>query len=225
VNHNCKRCIWQLWEVTSRLFACVLSQISRWSLVASPSLFPRLSNFACTFLQKHLHPLPATAFSIIEIYQQQPVLECCLTICYLHLPMQRSFPNLFQSVLPPNIRPMLLFKKPHHPYCLPLVECTKVGLHHSFGILLQGELRLLQANWGFAFCTAQVRRIVTLIICITFVIGHLRQWGQVRNPCDICFPQFRCRLESFHQKAYGVSLKSAGRRFEVEETSWKMLAD
>jgi len=49
---------------------------------------------------------------------------------------------------------MLLLEKPRHPYFLLLVECTVVGLPHPFGKLLQGELCLLQANWGFAFCTA-----------------------------------------------------------------------
>jgi len=43
-------CIWQLWEVTSRLLARALSQIRHRSLVASPSVFLRLSNFTCTFL-------------------------------------------------------------------------------------------------------------------------------------------------------------------------------
>jgi len=49
-NHYHERCICQLWEVTSRRVAQELSQICRWSVVASPSLFPRLSNFACIFL-------------------------------------------------------------------------------------------------------------------------------------------------------------------------------
>ena len=47
---NRERCIWQLWEVTSRLFARALYQIHHRSLVASRCLFPDLSNFACTFL-------------------------------------------------------------------------------------------------------------------------------------------------------------------------------
>jgi len=67
------------------------------------------------------------------------------------------------SVLPPDNGPMLLLEKPRLPYFLPLVEHTIVGLPHPFGKLLQGELRLLQANWGFACSTAQVRRIVILL--------------------------------------------------------------
>jgi len=126
--------------------------------------------------------------------------------------MQGSISNLFQSVLPPDNGPMLLLEKPRHPYCLPLVERTIVGLPHPFGKLLQGELRLLQANWGFAFSTAQVRRIVALLSCIIFVVGQLRQWGQVSNPCDICFLRFRWWLESFRPEAYGVSPRCAGRR-------------
>jgi len=51
---------------------------------------------------------------------------------------------------------MLLLPKRSHPYFLPLVECTKVGLPHPFAKLLQGEFRLLKADWGFAFGPAQV---------------------------------------------------------------------
>jgi len=68
---------------------------------------------------------------------------------------------------------MLVLEKPSHPYFLPLVECPKVGLPHPFGKLLQGEFRLLQADWGFAFSPAQVGRIIALILCITFVIRNL----------------------------------------------------
>jgi len=64
----------------------------------------------------------------------------------------------------------------------------------------------------FAFGTAQIRRIVTVISCIIFVVGHLWQWGQVRNLCVISFPWFLWRLESFCQEAYGVSPRFAGRR-------------
>jgi len=157
VNHNRERCIWQLCEVTSPLCACALSLIRRQSLVPSPYLFLCLSNFTCTFHQKHLHPLPVNLFSIIEINQRQPVLECHQKLCDRCLPVQGSILNLFQSVLPPDNRLMLLLKKSRHPYFLPLVECTAVGLPHPVGKLLQGELRLLQANWGFAFSTAQVQ--------------------------------------------------------------------
>jgi hypothetical protein len=44
---------------------------------------------------------------------------------------------LFQIVLPPDNRPMLLLQRPCHPYFLPLVECTLLGLPHPFGKLLQ----------------------------------------------------------------------------------------
>ena len=64
---------------------------------------------------------------------------------------------LFQTVLSRDNGPMLPLETPSHPYFLPLVECTKVGLPHSFGKLLQGEFRLLQADWGFAFNPTQVR--------------------------------------------------------------------
>jgi hypothetical protein len=70
---------------------------------------------------------------------------------------------------------MLLLEKPRHPYFLPLVECTKVGLPHPFGKLLQGKLDFFQAIWGFAISIAQVRRIVTPIGSIILVVGHLWQ--------------------------------------------------
>jgi hypothetical protein len=39
--------------------------------------------------------------------------------------------------------------------------------------LLQREFCLLQGDRGMAFSSAQVRRIVGLIICIVFGIGNL----------------------------------------------------
>jgi len=211
LNHYCERRIWHLWKVTSRLFACALSQIRWRSLVASPSIFPPLSNLVCTSLQNPLHPLLANPFSIIEINQRQPVLECGERICDCRHPVQGSILNLFQSVQPADNGPMLLVENPRHPYFLPLVECTVVGLPHPFGKLLQGEHRLLQANWGLAFCTAKIRQIVALLSSIIFVVGHLRQWGHVCNPCIICFPRIRWRLELFGREAYGVSPRCAGR--------------
>jgi len=106
-----------------------------------------------------------------------------------------------------------------HPYLLPLVECIKVGLPHSFGKLLQGELHFLHTDWGFAFSTAQVQRIVALISCIIFVVGHLRQWGLVCNTCDIWFPRLRWWLESLRRENYGVFHRCAGRRLR-----WKIRA-
>jgi len=145
-----------VFQTESRVGADALSQIRRRSLHASPTPFLRLSNIACTLLSTHLHPLPANPLSIIKIKQRQPVLECRQKISDRRLPVQGSIPNFFQPVLPLDNGPMHLLEKPCHPYFLPLVECTVVGLPHSFGKLLQGELHLLQANWGFAFCAAQV---------------------------------------------------------------------
>jgi len=196
-NHNHECCIWQLRDVTCRIFARSLSHISHQLLVALPSLLSRFSNFACTFLHQHLHPLPANPFIIIEINQWQPVVECHQIICNHHLQMQGSISNLIQMVLPPDTGPMLLLQKPSYRYFLPLVEYTIVGLPYPFGKLLHREFHLLQADWGFAFCTAQVQQIVALIICIIIAVGHLRQWRQLYNHCDIWFPQFLRRLESF----------------------------
>ena len=128
MNHNRERCIWQLWEVTSCPLARTLYQICRWWLEASPSLFPCLSNFASTFLKKHPLPLPANPFRIIEIHQWLPVPECRQKISDRRLPAQGSISSWFQSVLPRDDGPMLLLKKALHPYLLPLVECTLIGL-------------------------------------------------------------------------------------------------
>jgi len=98
---------------------------------------------------------------------------------------------------------MLPLKKPCHLYCLPLVERTKVDQPHRFGKLLQGEFRLHQADWGFAFGPAQVLQIVALIICIVFIIGNLWQWEQIGNPGNICPPQFRSWLTLFCCEANG----------------------
>jgi len=107
---------------------------------------------------------------------------------------------------------MLFLEEPSHPYFLPLVERAIVRLPHPFGKLLQGEFGLLQADWGFTLCTAQVQQIVALIICIIFVVGNLRQWWQVRHPCDICFPQLRRWQRSFRWEANGWSPRCPRRR-------------
>jgi len=155
MNHNHESCISQLREVTCQFVACALCHIRRRLLVASPSLIPRLPNLACTFLQKHLNPLSLKPFGIINIVQRQPGLESLQKINNRRLPMQGSLSTLCQTVLSQDNGPMLLLETPSHPYFLPLVECSKVGLPHPCGKLLQGELRCLQADWGFAFGTVK----------------------------------------------------------------------
>ena len=134
----------------------MLSQIRNRSCVASVSIFPCLTNFGRTTIQKHFNPLPVNRFSIIEINQCQPVLQCSQTICERRFPGQGSISNMFQTVLPPDNGPMLLLGKLCHLYFRPLVECTVLGLPQPVGELLQSEFGLLQANWGFAFWTSQV---------------------------------------------------------------------
>jgi hypothetical protein len=87
--------------------------------------------------------------------------------------VQWSISQLFQPVLSLDYQPMLLLEKPSHPYILLLVEDTNLRLPNPFGKMLQGEYGLLQADWGFSFGPAQVRRIVTLIIRILLVIENL----------------------------------------------------
>jgi len=157
--------------------------------------------------------MPAKPFSIISIIQRQPGLECLQKTCNRHLPVQGSISNIFHAVLSPDYRPMLLLQEASDTYFLPLVERTIVGLPHSFAKLLYGEFGLLQADWRFTFCTAQVWLIMALIICIIIVMEQPLQWGQFCNPCDICFPRFRRGLESTHWEANRGSSSRAGRRF------------
>jgi hypothetical protein len=93
----------------------------------------------------------------MEVFQGQPLLDSLQTVCNRRLPMQGSTSLLFQMVLSQNYAPMLLVEKSSHPYYLPPVECTKVGLPHPFGILVQREFSFLRADWGFAFSHAQVQ--------------------------------------------------------------------
>jgi hypothetical protein len=124
-------------------------------------------------LQKHLHPLSPNTFGIIEIFQMQPDLENLQKICHRHVPVQGSITQLFQTVLSADNGTMLLLEKPSYPYFLSLVDCSKVALPQPFRKLLQEEFRLLQADWGFAFSPAQVRRIVALTIGIVFALGNI----------------------------------------------------
>jgi len=142
-NHIHESCIWQLWDVTSRVFDRVLSQIRLRSAVTSRSLLPRLPNLTCTFLQKHLHLLLLNLFGIIKIFQRQPGLESFQKICNCHLPVQGSISQLFQTVLSWDNGPMLLLEIPSHPFFLPVVEGTKVGLPHPTAkcILVAGSLQ------------------------------------------------------------------------------------
>ena len=95
--------------------------------------------------------------SAVSKFPKAAPLESFRRICNCHLPVQLSISLLFQTVLSRDSGLKLFLEKPSHPYFLPLVECTKVGMPHPFGKLLKGEFRLLQADWGFAFSPAQVR--------------------------------------------------------------------
>ena len=146
MNHNQEGGISPLCEVTSHHVAHSLSRICRWLLVTSHSLLPRLPILACTFLQTHFNPLLPNPLRIIKMVYRQPCLETLQKICSGRLLVHGSISHLFRTVLSPDNGPMLLLQKPSHPYFLPVVEGTKVGLPHHFGKLLQGEFCLLQAD-------------------------------------------------------------------------------
>jgi len=126
-NHNHESCIWQLWDITSRIVAHTLSQIHYRSYVASVDLLPRLPNLAYTYLRKHLNPLSPNPFGILIIFHRQACLKCHQKICNRRLPVQGSISQLFQTVLSPDNGLMLLLQKPNHLHFLPLVEGTKLG--------------------------------------------------------------------------------------------------
>ena len=94
---------------------------------------------------------------MIEMFQWQLGLESVQKIGNHNLSVHGSITRLFETVLSLDNGLMLVLQKPNHPYFLPLVEDTKVGQPHPFGKLLQGEFRLVQADWGFAFGTTHVR--------------------------------------------------------------------
>jgi len=208
-NHNNESCIWQLWEVTSCLFAKAQTQICHWSLVASHSLFPRLPNVTCTFREKNLNPLSLNPFRIIKTFQRQPVLQCLQKICNHHLPVQGSISHMFQTVVSPDNGPMLLLQNRSHPCFSPLVDDTKVGVADPVGKSRQGEFHLLQPDCGFPSGNALVQQAVAPIFCIEFVIRNLWSLGQICNPCNICPARFRSRLESFCSGADRGSARSA----------------
>ena len=176
-NHNHESYIWQLWEVTCRFSACKLPKIGHWSLVASPLLLRCLPTLACTILPKHLNPLSLIPFGIIKTFQREPVFKSHQKICNHCLPVQGSISKLFQMVLSPDNGPILLLQQPSYSYFLSLVKCTKVGLPHPFGKLLQREFHLLQADWGFVFCTADIRQMLAMVPNSPFGSGY----GSTRN--------------------------------------------
>jgi hypothetical protein len=172
-NYNHENGISQLREVPSHCVACRRSQIRQRLLVSLPAILPCLPNLDCKFLQKHIHPLPPNPFGIIEKFPRHTDLESLQKICNHRLPVHGSIRQLCQRVLFTENGPMLLFKRRSHPYCLPLVESSKVEQPYPFGKLLQGEFHLLQADCSFAFGPIQVQRIVALIIRMVFAIGNL----------------------------------------------------
>jgi hypothetical protein len=146
MNHNHESSTLQIWEGSSLNFAHALTQIRCRLHVASPSLPCCIPKLCCAFLQIHLHPMLLNPFGSIDIVQRQPGLERIQNIGTHCLPLQGPIVQLFQMGLSLDNRPMLLPNKPRHPYVLPLVERTNVGLPHAFGKLLQGVFRFLQAD-------------------------------------------------------------------------------
>jgi hypothetical protein len=163
----------QLGKVNCRCWAHTDSQTHCQSQVVSSSIPPLLLNLACTFVQNLLKTLLLNPFSIMNIFQRQPVLVCHQNNCNCSHPGQGTVLKMFQMVLSLDNNPRLLFQNPSHLYFISLVEDTKVELPHSFGKLRQGEFRLFQTDWDYAFCTAQVQHIAALTIWVVFNVDNV----------------------------------------------------
>lgn len=72
-------------------------------------------------------------FRHIKYSALRPVVRSHYTSSIHSLSVFESMPHYIQTVLSPDNGPMLLLHTLSRPYFLPLVECTKVGLTHSFG--------------------------------------------------------------------------------------------
>jgi hypothetical protein len=161
-----------------------------------------------------LKPSPPTFAQSIQHYQNFPTPTGSSKypkLCNRRLPGEGFISQLFQMVLSRDTGLMHLLEKLSHPYILPLVEHPNVGLPHSIGKLIQGDFWLLQADWGFTFSPAQVKQMITLIICIEFVRGNLSLPSEIGNPrCYICFGQCCSWPKLFGWEANVTSPRFAG---------------
>jgi len=124
--------------INSCVVAQDISHIHRQSLVILPSLVHQPPNLGWISLQKYIVSLPLNSFTIIKLFQPQPVVECCQKICNCCLPVQGTTLTLLQMCLPlDNVR-ILCLQKPSHPYFHQLVEHTLLGLPHLLTKLHQG---------------------------------------------------------------------------------------
>lgn len=94
---------------------------------------------------------------MIKIFEWQPDLESLHNIHSHSLPLVGTYSMWFQRVLSPDNRLMLLLQTSSHSYLLPLVGGMKDELPYLFGKVLRGKFCLLQADWGLAFGSNQVR--------------------------------------------------------------------
>jgi hypothetical protein len=118
-----------------------------------------------------------TIAELIQHYLNFPmhsVLDCLQKTWNHYLLVRGSTLQLFHAVLSPDNRLILLLKIPSHPPFLPLFDSILVVRLKSSGKLLQGDFRLLQADWGSTFGPAQVHQSVTFIMHIISIIGNLR---------------------------------------------------
>jgi len=173
-NHNYEYCIWQLWEVTSHLFASALSQIHCWLLAILLSLLPWQLNLTSTLSQQHLNPLWPNMFRKIKFLSRQPFHDSCQTFSNHRHPLYVFNSKLRHSGLPPDDSIMLFLQKRSYEYFLPLVRFNFVGMPHPGQHMLQGELGFLQADCGLACNTAQVRCIITFNICILLIVSKIQ---------------------------------------------------
>jgi len=195
MNHNDECWLRHLWEVTSSVVAEVLSQISCRSLIGSPFLLPLL-NYAGKLLSTYMNPLSTNPLGFIKIVQLQPIPRSHQKICIASVQAQCSMLRLFEMVLPPHNTLMHFLNLHSHPYIVPLIEITIVGLPRPFGKLLKGESNVQQVNSGLAFGTTQVRRMIYFITSVISDIETLQQWGQIASTGNTSSASFCSRQRS-----------------------------
>jgi len=121
---------------------------------------------------QHCQYVPAASHHQMSTKALQPTI--CTPDVYLQAVSNDSAPEYCHHTGSPKTPAPILFL---------LCEPTVAGLNDRIGNLLQGVYGLHQAHWGFAFCTAQARWIITPIISIICLVGSPRQWREVRYSC------------------------------------------
>ena len=180
-NHNHDHYITQLWEVTACQFTRAAPKFVASPVYASTPFLISLILFfptAATSIQHYRHsPLAASP----QIWAKE--LKPPITSTRVNL---KAVSNLFSSQ---NIPQWYFSQNPATDNFFNLyMQC--IWTTWSLRNMYEREFGLHHADYGFAFSTTQVHRMIALIICIIFVVGKYQQSGNVFNLCNIHFLQF-----------------------------------